>query len=582
MDWRRILFLCNFLPFLWLVPSAWAKTALKPTRIASESLWAQNQPTRADQDRFPQSLPSPIEQEVIPIPLDPPTPEPTRGTVQTQPFEISRIEVTGNSLFDQEINAITEPLAGKTVSLEILWEVRDKITQLYLDAGYLTSGAVLEPQALEGGVVQIRVIEGQLEGEINVEGTHRLSQDYIRSRVGLGVETPLNVNNLEIQLRLLLANPLLDTVEPTLKPGTQEGLSILTVKVSEADPFEGRLSFDNYSPPSIGSERLGANVRFQNFSGFGDVFSAAYYRTTSGGSNIVDVAYQAPLSPHEGTLQLAAQINRNEITQSPLDELGIEGNSERYEINYRQPIVRSPTEELALSLGFAFQDGQTFVFDRPTPFGIGPDEDGNSRTRVVQFGQDYVLRDPQGAWSFRSLFNVGTGLFDATRNSGSIPDGQFFSWLAQAQRAQRLNQDHLLIVRLDLQLTPDSLLPSEQFVIGGGQSVRGYQQNIRSGDNGVRFSVEDRITVVRNKTAAYLLQFAPFIDLGAVWNNSENPNPQPDQRFLAGAGLGILWQPIQDLNIRLDYGLPFIDLDDRGDNLQDDGFYFTIDYGVTF
>ena len=548
-----------------------------------EFLWAQNRPNQPDRDRFPQSSPGLIEEEVIPIPLDPPPPEPQPpGSGQTQRFKISRIEVTGNSIFDQEINNIIEPLAGKLVTLEGLWNARDEITKLYLDAGYLTSGAVLEPQALEGGVVQIRVIEGQLEGDIKVEGTSRLSQDYIRSRVGLGVDTPLNVNDLEIQLRLLLANPLLDTVEPTLKPGNQEGLSILTVKVTEADPFEGHLSFDNYSPPSVGSERLGASVRFQNFSGFGDEIAADYYRSTTGGSNIVDVAYRVPLSPHGGTLQLAAQINRNEITQSPLDELGIEGESERYEINYRQPIVRSPTEELALSLGFAFQDGQTFVFDQPTSFGIGPDEDGNSRTRVVQFGQDYVLRDPQGAWSFRSLFNIGTGLFNATRNSDSIPDGQFFSWLAQAQRAQRLAQDNLLIVRLDLQLTPNSLLPSEQFVIGGGQSVRGYQQNVRSGDNGVRFSVEDRITVMRDKTAAYLLQFAPFIDLGAVWNNSENPNPQSDQRFLAGAGLGILWQPIQDLNIRLDYGLPFIDLDDRGDNLQDDGFYFTIDYGVTF
>ena len=581
MNLRYISFLCGFLPFLGLLPSVWAKTAPKLTPVADASLWAQNRPTQPDRDRFPQPS-SPLEEEVIPLPLEPPSPKPQPvGPEQTQPFQISQVEVTGNSIFEQEINRIIEPLAGKVVNLEALWEARDQITELYLKEGYLTSGAILAPQSLEGGVVQIQVIEGRLE-DIQVEGTSRLDQDYIRSRVGLGVDTPLNVNDLEIQLRLLLANPLLDTVEPTLKPGSQEGQSILMVKVTETDPFEGHLSFDNYSPPSIGSERLGASVRFQNFSGFGDTFAAAYYRTTTGGSNIVDVAYRAPLSPHEGTLQVAAQINRNEITQSPLDELGIEGESERYEISYRQPIVRSPTEELALSLGFAFQDGQTFVFDQPTPFGLGPDEDGDSRTRVIQFGQDYVLRDPQGAWSFRSLLNFGTGLFEATRNSDSIPDGRFFSWLAQAQRAQRLNQDQLLVMRLDLQLTPDSLLPSEQFVIGGGQSVRGYRQNVRSGDNGVRFSVEDRITVVRNQTAAYRLQFAPFIDLGAVWNNSENPNPQPDQRFLIGAGLGILWQPIQDLNIRLDYGLPFIDLDDRGDNLQDDGFYFTIDYGVTF
>jgi hypothetical protein len=33
---------------------------------------------------------------------------------------------------------------------------------------------------------------------------------------------------------------------------------------------------------------------------------------------------------------------------------------------------------------------------------------------------------------------------------------------------QVLNDDNLLVVQADLQLTPNSLLPSQQFVIGGG------------------------------------------------------------------------------------------------------------------
>jgi hemolysin activation/secretion protein len=173
------------------------------------------------------------------------------------------------------------------------------------------------------------------------------------------------------------------------------------------------------------------------------------------------------------------------VTKLPklrLNEFGFRANQDLYEINYRQPLVRSPREEFALSLGFTYQDGQTFLFDRlPTPFGIGPDENGVSRTSVIKFSQDYVKRDPQGAWFVRSQFNFGTGLFDATINNGPIPDGRFFSWLAQGQRVQRLNDDNLLLIQADLQLTPDSLLPSQQFVIGGGQSVRGYRQNIRSG-----------------------------------------------------------------------------------------------------
>jgi hemolysin activation/secretion protein len=277
-----------------------------------------------------------------------------------------------------------------------------------------------------------------------------------------------------------------------------------------------------------------------------------------------------------GTLQLRAEGNRNRITLPPFDVLNIRGESELYEISYRQPIVRSPREELALSFGFTAQGGQTFVADQL--FGFGPDPSGITRTRVIKFGQDYVRRDPQGAWALRSQFSFGTGWFDATQNPDPIPDGQFFSWLGQMQRVQRLGDDHLFIAQADLQLTPDGLLPSQQFVMGGGQSVRGYRQNARFGDNGFRISLEDRITVHRDPSGATILQLAPFVDAGAVWNVGDNPTRLPSQTFLAGAGLGILWAPLPQLNVRLDYGVPLVDLSDRGNNAQDRGFYFSVNY----
>jgi hemolysin activation/secretion protein len=189
-----------------------------------------------------------------------------------------------------------------------------------------------------------------------------------------------------------------------------------------------------------------------------------------------------------------------------------------------------------------------------------------------------VKRDPQGAWALRSQLNFGLGILNATINPEPIPDGRFFSWLAQVQRVQRLGNDSLLILQGDLQLTPDTLLPSQQFVIGGGQSIRGFRQNARSGDNGFRISVENRITFLRNEAGSPVAQLAPSIDFGKVWNTSGNPNPEPNQRFLAGAGLGLLWQPYPGLNIRLDYGIPFLRLRDRGNDVQDYGFYFSVGY----
>ena len=535
-----------------------------------------------NRDRFIQPVPTPTPPASNQTPVLPSTstPAPENSPAPPAPkIAITKIEVNGSTILgSKDLNPITQPLEGQTVTLEQLRQAADAITQLYLDRGYITSRAILADQTVANGVVQIRVVEGSLE-RIDIEGTQRLKPSYVRNRIQLGTNSPLSRDQLEDQLRLLKADPLFTNVEASLRPGTQLGQSILVVRVTEAKAIDGLLQTDNYSPPSVGAVRLGGAISYRNLTGIGDQLSASYFGTTRGGSDAFDFNYIAPINAMNGTVQLRIAPSKNRIIDPAFTALDIRGQTTLYELSYRQPLIRTPREEFALSLGFAIQDGQTFLFnDLGFPFGIGPDANGNSKTRVLKFGQDYVSRDPQGAWALRSQFNLGLGILNATENDALIPDGRFFSWLAQAQRVQRLGDSNLLIAQLDLQLTPDSLLPSQQFVIGGGQSLRGYRQNARSGDNGFRFSVEDRIALARDEAGLPTFQLAPFFDMGTVWNQSDNPNPLPSQKFLAAIGLGLLWQPLPRLNVRLDYAIPFVDLRDRGTDAQDRGFNFSLSY----
>jgi len=537
-------------------------------------------PTRPDpnRDRFLQPAPQP-EPEPPPAPptVEPQPPAPVPQPLPAEAIPVQKIQVVGSTILSpDEINALVKPLEGRSSTLAELQQVADKITEIYLNRGYITSRAVLPPQTLTAGVVQIQVIEGKL-ARIEVEGAKRLHQSYIRSRIRLGAGIPLSTASLEDQLRLLRVDPLFDNVEASLRAGDREGESILIVRVSEANPFQGSFSFDNYSPPSVGSERLGVTLRHRNITGNGDELAAAYYRAI-GDSDLFDFSYRIPLNAMNGTLQLRAAPNRNSIVQAPFDSFDISGKSHLFEISYRQPLVRSPIEEFALSAGFTYQRGRTFVAGEPTAFGVGPDSQGVSTTSTIKLGQDYIRRDPQGAWALRSQFTIGTSLFDATINEGSDPDGLFLSWLGQVQRVQRLNDKHSLIVQGDLQLSANSLLASQQFVIGGGQSLRGYRQNVRSGDNGFRFSIEDRITLQRDSSGNPKFQLAPFFDAGTVWNLPNNPNKLTNQRFLAGAGLAAIWEPIQRVNVRVEYAFPLVGISDKGDNLQDSGLYFNIIY----
>jgi hemolysin activation/secretion protein len=500
-------------------------------------------------------------------------------------LQVDGITIIGSSIFkESDISSALQAFRQKN-NLQILTsdQIADAITELYLSQGYINSRAILGSSSngtsSPSDPIVIRVTEGQI-GQIVIVGLQQVNPHYVCNRIQLGAKVPLNTAELEDQLRLLRVDPLFDNVEASLS-AERVGRSTLTLRIEEAPAFVASVSVDNYSPPSVGSERMGLNLRHRNLTGLGDELAGSYYRSTTSGAEVFDFSYRVPINPMNGTIQLRVAPSRNRITQIEFADLNIEGSQQLYEVTYRQPLVRSSNRELAFSLGFSHQNGQTFVFDQPTRFGIGPDEDGISRTSVFTFGQDYISRDVQGAWAVRSQFNVGTGFLDATINESPIPDGRFFSWLGQVQRAQLIGDGHLLLVSADLQLTPDSLLPAQQFVIGGGQSVRGYRQNVRSGDNGFRFSIEDQISVIRNESGAPIVQIAPFIDVGYVWNHPDNPNQLLPQTFLVGAGLGLLMNEpfdLDGLNLRLDYGFPFVSLDDREENAQDYGFYFSVRY----
>jgi hemolysin activation/secretion protein len=486
---------------------------------------------------------------------------------------IQDIRILGSTVFSpQQLNAVVDSYKGKTLTVDQLRELLQAVTQLYLNEGYYTSRAVYPEQTISDGILTIEIKEKPVNVTVEWQGKNRLSDRFISDR--LRSTAPLNVPAIEDELRVLRDDSRLATVEATLRRNDQSEADELVVQATEARNFFGEFSTDNYSAPSLGGERLGVLFGLRNLSGFGDSITADYKAATSGGYHSLDLNYQIPLNSRGGTLEVSSAFDFSKVTQGQFESLNLRGERSRYEISYRHPLRKSSLEEFALSAGLIYTTGTTFAFGIPTPFGFGAGADGSTRTTVLRFSQDYLRRDQWGAWVGSSNFNFGLGVFDATENDAPTPDGRFFSWLGQFQRVQRLSQRHLLIAQLDLQFSPNTLLPSEQFTIGGGQSLRGYRQNVLLADNGFRFSVEDRITLMRDASGLPSVQIAPFLDLGAAVNTKNNPNSlSQNQNVLAGIGVGFLWDPRPDFSIRLDYGYPLVDLD-AGNNLQDQALYF--------
>jgi hemolysin activation/secretion protein len=537
---------------------------------------------------LPPDAPDTVEQ-TIPTPAESPTPLPTTpSTPLTEPslqvplpspsaspspsdigFYVNQIEVLGNTVLQAEIANIVQPFENREVTFEELIELRSTITQLYIDNGYVTSGAFLpNNQDLTSGVVQIQVVEGELE-QINISGLTRLQDGYVRSRLNLAATRPLSRQRLEEALQLLQLDPLLEQVNAELTAGSSPGRNALEVNLREASAFHTGIFTDNYQSPSIGSEQAGVSISHDNLLGWGDRFNGQFGITA--GLNLYDVSYVVPVNPRNGTINLRYSNNDSNIIEEDFEDLGIRSEAQTISVGIRQPLYRTPSNEFALGLALDLRQSQTFILDDiPFSFSEGA-ENGESRVTVIRFSQDWLNRGRTRVLAARSQFSIGLDAFDSTVNNTGT-DGRFFSWLGQFQWVQQVSSRVLILARVNAQLTPDSLLSLERVGIGGVDTVRGYAQNQLVADNGIWSSVEARIPLTSDSGR---LQLIPFLEIGHAWNNQ---TPDPDPATLASIGMGLRWLVTPELDLRLDYGIPFIRVNNQGNSLQDQGIYFSLRY----
>ncbi|MEB3360168.1 MAG: ShlB/FhaC/HecB family hemolysin secretion/activation protein [Synechococcales bacterium] len=562
----------------------WVLVGLAITPLFAQPVAAQT--VRPDPEEPPSIAPLPTPTPTPPLPpILPPPEELLRPPELDEPVEppadipdtifVERFEVVGSTVFsEEELAEVTAPFENRELSFAELLQARAAVTQLYVDNGYITSGAFIPPQTLEGGVVQIQVLEGTLE-EINVDVDGRLVPRYVRRRLEIAASEPLNVDSLLEGLQLLQLNPIIDTISAELSEGVRPGTSILDVQVDQADTFRTDLFVNNGRSPSVGSFRRGIEISEGNLFGIGDSIRLGYANTD--GSDTFDLSYTIPVNARNGTVNFSFGTTDSEVIEDPFNFLDIQSESRFYELTYRQPILQTPTREFALSLTASRRESSSeFLEDllgEPIPFpSLGADEDGNTRVSALRFAQEWTQQGSRQVIAARSQFSIGLDAFDSTVNEVG-PDSRFFAWRGQAQWVRLLAEDTLFLVRGDIQLADNSLVPLEQFGLGGQQTVRGYRQDELLTDNGVLFSSEVRIPIARFRRIDGLLQIVPFFDVGKGWNLDA---PDPDPSTLASLGVGLLWQLSDRITARFDYGIPLIDTDTEGDSLQEDGFYFSV------
>ena len=175
---------------------------------------------------------------------------------------------------------------------------------------------------------------------------------------------------------------------------------------------------------------------------------------------------------------------------------------------------------------------------------------------MIKLGINYDRTDQSGRnfatiYGFQGLGEILGGMENndplATRPGA---DNRFTKGTLSLGRIHDLSDKVFLILRGSGQIATGPLPIIEQYLLGGPDSVRGYQLGERLGDEGYSVSGEARLRLMK------YFQLAAFVDHGGV--RSRNPSPgEKKTQFLTGAGPGARVNlPYYESSLRFDVGFP--------------------------
>jgi hemolysin activation/secretion protein len=548
-----------------------ALSAPSPAQITIPSIPLDQLPRPSDQ-------PLPAPPPVVPRPpiVLPPAPAPgapalSRGVrVLVKGFRF-----TGNTIVpDEELQAIAAPYVGRELGNAELEELRLALTRRYVEAGYINSGAMIPDQDVSEGVITFRIIEGRLS-EIVVGGANGFRPPFLQDRLALGAGPPLNVNDLQERMQLMLQDPQIANMSAELAPGVERGDAVLRVDVTEAKRYTVGMKVSDNRSPVVGENEVEGFFSARNLLGFGE--SLAVRAGATEGLNDYSAVFAMPLSARGTLLTVRYDYTDSRVVEAPLNQLDIGAKSSAWDITVSHPLYERLNRVISGSITLARRSTSSTFLGQPSPFIPGA-PDGRTVISVARFGLDGVERTQTDVVAGRVLVSRGMDTLNATIiDDDDLPDSRFTALLGQFQWVRLLSPADQLVFRADGQWASDPLLGSEKYSIGGMDSVRAYRRDYAIRDKGWFTSLEYRHLIANVPVRANpapnegAVRLAAFVDYAQAWDIN---GPGSVKTKLGGAGPGIRWEPAPGAELAFYYGIRTTSAPAPANTWPDRGLYF--------
>lgn len=470
-------------------------------------------------------------------------------------FVLTELAFTPSRVLSAEaLRQVAADYVGREVAIDDLFAVVERINALYREQGVIAAKAVLPPQRIAGGRVQVRLVEGEV-GTVSISGNADTRAEFVTRGIrGLEPGNVVRLEGLESELFFFSSVNDID-LRAVLKPGQAFGTTDYELQVIEPRRFENTVFIDNAGRDDVGLYRLGFSHVNRSLFGYRDDLSLGGH--IAEGTRALYGAYNFPLNSRGTRLGVSVDYSAIDIVDGALEPLDVTGESVNAGLFLTRPIVVQRDRVVNGFAGYSFKESST-DFDGVTLF--------ETSVRSVTVGVDVQRNGFDSSWFAR--LNA-TGAPDTWGNTKS-----FFRVNADYSRMTLLQDSQVLLLRARAQWSPDDLLPSsEQFQIGGMSSVRGYPEGLLIGDKGYFVSLELSFPV--SATAAADLSVSPFaqrwrgilfLDHGGAFPFKGNNESIDEDDFLTSLGGGFSLNLGRQTQARLVVGFPVGSRDDGEDS----------------
>lgn len=453
---------------------------------------------------------------------------------------------------------LLQPITGNNLE-----NIRNTVTYYLQQQGFYYHNVWLPEQKINDGQVHLAIVPA-LMGELKINGRQYFKTKTVNKQLGLQQGTILNKNQLDKKLWKLNRNPF-RYYQYELANSTKSDSNELDLilKAKDRRPFAFNIGFNNTGSDSTDEYRQKLGIKWGNIFGLGHVLN--YQGSASPGLDRLKTHYLSYTIPLNNYNEFMTSYSTSDTQAAVPNDYNHQSLGDSFSIQYSKYYNTKAGKQLKMNWGLQIKDSNTEI-----DFQNNRITDRKSRVSQFFWSIDKSYRTKKGFGNITAKLvispgDIGSNNNDETFNQRRSQATADYSYInLRANHHQKFNKLLSWHSELDIQLTNDRLIGSEQISLGGFYAARGYDNSALFADNGLLLRNSLRLSQFKLfKRARFNTFVSPFLFVdGAIGEFNNRLDPENEQTSLLSFGLGTRINISKRLTVNASYGWPQKDFDD--------------------